>query len=165
MILVNRDINLLLAFLAMAWGVFLIEDGLFNAGSADLKEFAIGVVFILPGLINTLVLFCKQKYPARMSPWPGIGALVLLSLFYTTSVYSRWSNRGENTLPVVSATAMIAAHVNASDEWLMIHKSLLQRPAHWYESGVLLSYLGDERQPRSILLPAKFLPLKSIKEM
>ncbi len=164
MILINRETYILSTFPAIAWGVYLIEDGLFNAGSADIKEFAIGLVFILPGLMIMLVSFCKPGSPARASPWPGIAMLVLISLLYTASVYSRWLNRGEN-IPPGAATEMIAGHIKASNEWIMIRKSMLQRPAHWYESGVLLTYLGDEQQPLSIRLPAKFLPLKSIKEM
>jgi hypothetical protein len=161
----DREIIFLLALLAIAWGVFLIEDGLFNTGLADSKEFAIGLAFVVSGFIAALVLFCNQAWFARVSRLLRISTLIVICLAYAVTTYSRWLDRDENTQPV-TGTDMIVAHVKASDEWIMVHKSQLQRPAHWYETGVDMTYLANDGQQLSaIQLPAKFLPLKSIKKM
>ena len=156
---------IILAFLAIAWGVFLIEDGLFNTGLADIKEFAIGSAFVVAGFIVALALFCNQVWLARVSRLRGISTLIVICLVFMATTYSRWLERDEQIQPV-TGTDMMVAHVKASDEWIMIHKSQLQRPAHWYETGVRMTYLNDDGKKLSaIQLPAKFLPLKSIKQM
>lgn len=161
-----REIALLLALATIAWGVFLLEDGLFNTGSADIKEFGLGLVFMLCGLLYTIVLFSNKSWFTPLSPALRIGFLILISIMYTAYVYSRWSNRDEQNSQIVTGKDMIVGHVKASNEWIMVQKSMLQRSAHWYESGVYMSYLADdEQQSLSIRLPAKFLPLKSIKEL
>ncbi len=156
---------LLITLLAIAWGIFLVEDGLFNSGSTDLKEFGIGLAFFIPAFIFILVIFCIKRQSVPVSPWFGIGGLILLSVVYTGSVYSRWQSHAENAAPVKGG-GMIIGHIETSNEWIMFDRSLLQRPAHWYESGVQLTYLAeDERHSLSVQLPAKYLPLKSIKKM
>jgi len=154
-----------LAVLATAWGVFLIEDGLFNAGSADAREFAIGLGFAVPALTFTLQRICRQDWFTAVYRWLWISALLLLSVAYSASIYLRWLDRRE-IAQFASSNTMIIGHVKSLDEWIMIDQALLQRPAHWYESGVQVTYLtGNDQQLSSIQLPVKFLPLKSIKEM
>lgn len=156
---------MLLALAAIVWGVFLIEDGLFNSGSADLKEFGLGLIFILCGLLYILALFSNKSWFTPLSRALRISILVMISIMYTAYVHSRWPNRDEN-IQIVTGKDMIVGYINASNEWIMVQKSMLQRPAHWYESAVYMSYLADdEQQSLSIRLPAKFLPLKSIKEL
>lgn len=156
---------LLIAFLAIAWGIFLVEDGLFNTGATDFKEFGIGLAFFILAFIFTLVIFYAKRWFVRVSPWFGISTFILISVIYAGSVYLRWQNH-EIKSEIVTGTDMIVGHVEASNEWIMVDRSLLQRPAHWYESGVRMTYLADdEQQSLSIRLPAKYLPLKSIKEM
>lgn len=161
-----REIAFLPVLPAIVWGVFLIEDGLFSTGSADLKEFGLGLIFTLCGLLYTLVLFSSKSWFTWLSPALRISLLMLASIMYTAFVHSRWPNRDDQNSRIVSGKEMIVGHVKASNEWVMVQKSVLQRPAHWYESGVNITYLSDdEQQTLSIRLPVKFLPLKSIKEM
>ena len=156
---------ILMASMAIAWGIFLVEDGLFNTGATDLKEFGIGLAFFISAFIFTLVVFCAKGWHVRMSPLFGISTFILISAIYAGSVYLRWQNHEINGDPV-AGTDMIVGHVEASNEWIMVDRSLLQRPAHWYESGVRMTYLADDKQQSlSIRLPAKYLPLKSIKEL
>jgi len=156
---------LLLLLLAISWGVFLVEDGLFNTGSIDFKEFSIGLTFIICAFIFILAVFSNKRWSDRAPAWPGTSSLILIAVIYTGSVYLRWHDREENAGPVVG-TDRIVGLVEASNEWIMIDRSLLQRPAHWYESSVQMIYLAeDEQQTLSIHLPAKYLSLKSIKEM
>ncbi len=159
-----RDILFLTAIPALAWGVFLIEDGLFNTGSADIREFFIGLGVVVVALTVIVQRLCDHGWFAQVSPLLRVSALILLGAVYSASTWSRWSHRDEHT-QLAAAEAMIVAHVKNSNEWIMIDKALLRRPAHWYESGVQVIYLrADNQQAVSIQLPAKFLSLSTAKE-
>jgi hypothetical protein len=161
----SRAISNTVEVSAIAWGVFLIEDGLFNIGSIDIKEFSIGLTFFIIALLAVLVQFRRKPWIARVSPRFQISVLILAIIIYTGSTYTRWLSRDEASQSVIASDSIVA-HIESSNEWIMLPKSLLQRPAHWYESSVHLSYLTkDGQQSLSIYLPAKFISLKSIKEM
>lgn len=159
----HRAVILLSALLTVAWGTFLIEDGLFNAGSADAKEFGIGLAFLIPAFV--FLMLGIKKEDLSVPRWSVIGLLIVLGTAYTGFVYSRWQSREENAGFAVG-TDMIVGHVETENEWIMLDRSMLKRPAHWYESGVQVTYLADDEQRSlSIQLPAKYLPLKSLKEL
>ena len=156
---------ILLLILACVWGVFLIEEGLFNSGSIDLKEFGIGVGFVLFAFLAAVILFCVEDCFVFLSQAMKISTLMLLLTVYSASVSLRWQNHEKRAL-LVSRIDLTVAHIGSSNEWIMIEKSMLQRPARWYETGVKAHYLADEEaEPTAIQLPAKYLPLKYIKEL
>ena len=143
----------------------MIEDGLFNSGSLDLKEFGIGTAFVFFSFFAALIMFCVVDCFVFLSQAAKIGTLMLLLTVYSASLSLRWHNYEKKDLPD-SRNDLIVAHISSSNEWIMIEKSMLQRPARWYETGTKVSYLADrEAEATVIQLPTKYLPLKSIKQL
>lgn len=157
-------IVIVVAVCCFPFGVFFIEDGLFNPGNVDIKEFNIGVVFLITGLLGFAgSLSCRRLFPASVAMFLSV---VLISgiLVYINYSYSRWLDRAL-FFSVEGATKKVMGLVKASEEWIMIDEALLQRPARWYESGVTTVYLDDRQlQSQTIELPLKYLPLRTLKD-
>jgi len=150
-----------MALFLLGWGVYLAEDGMLNPGAVDVKETTIGTLFMLAALILLAQVLRRGSVRRRIAFPVLLSFLSLPLLLYMASIYMRWQDHEYRFVPPRGSGTVIG-HVDASGEWLVIDRVLLERPAHWYETGVRLTYLAGDRQPRTIQLPAKYLPLKSI---
>ena len=141
----------------LACGIYFIEDGLFNIGYPDGKEFTIGLAFALAGLALFLSQFKSNKLLAglpRKETIAGIGVAVLL---YAATDSVRWLNRGEPVW-LISGGGMTVVQLDGSSKTAMVHTSLLERPARWFETGIWVRI----QNPGEAKFVRRKLPKKSL---